>query len=88
MRIVMFAATALLLSVSAASATDLLNQDTDVHVVTVTTAEGSDTIEIAPMSEMMDVCHGCTIALENGEPVDAMAADIIMIVDGAISIQE
>ncbi|HEY9163690.1 MAG TPA: hypothetical protein VIN57_03680 [Magnetovibrio sp.] len=88
MRIVMFAATALLLSVSAASATDLLNQDADAHMVTVTTAEGSDTIEIAPSSEVMDVCHGCTLALENGEPVDAMAADVVMIIDGALSIQE
>lgn len=88
MRIVMFAATALVLSVSAASATDLINQDGDAYEVTITSADGSNTIEIAPESEMMDVCKGCAIALEGREPVDAKAADVIMIVDGALSVME
>lgn len=88
MRNVMFAATALLLSVSAASATDLINQDGDAYEVTLTSAMGSNTIEIAPASEMLDVCDGCAIALEGSESVDAKAADVIVIVDGALSAKE
>lgn len=88
MRIVTFAAAALLLSVSAASASDLINQDGNAYEVTITSATGSNTIEIAPASEIMDVCNGCSIALEGSESVDAKAADVIVIVDGALSVKE
>lgn len=99
MRTVLFAAAAtvatlgvvtlgMTLNMRAASATDIVNQDEIAYTLTLTDSDGSHDIEVAAGSEVQDACEGCTITLEGIEPVVAGVNDAVLIVDGAISIQE
>ena len=92
MRTALFAAAlataSLTLNIATASATDLVNEDAMAYTVTLTSPDGAHDIEVGAASEVAGVCDGCSIALEGGEPVAAGADDVVVIVDGAISIQE
>ncbi|HEY9079866.1 hypothetical protein [Magnetovibrio sp.] len=68
----------------AAGATDLFNQDTVGYTVTLTTADGTTTLDIAAESENMGVCDGCEISLPEGEKVAAAADDTVIITDGVL----
>ncbi|MDH5488461.1 MAG: hypothetical protein OEX17_00865 [Rhodospirillaceae bacterium] len=79
------ATTIALLSVSA-SATDLLSQSENEHALTITTNEGSKTIQIAAKGDIRSICEGCTISLpdgkaEDGTLVEAGKGDIIFLTE-------
>lgn len=82
------AALGLALNVSAASATDLVNQDEIDYTLTLTDDAGSHTVEIASATEILDACEGCTITLEGIDPITASAHDIVVIIDGTFTVQE
>ena len=93
MRLITYTAAAVIslsaaLSAGAASATDLVNQDEIDYTLTLTDDAGSHDVEIASATEILDACEGCTIALEGIDPIMASAHDVVVIIDGAFSIQE
>lgn len=91
MRTVMIAAAAVAcLSFSAvvANATDLVNQDETAYTVSLTSADGTHDIEIAPASEIMGVCEGCDISVGGADPITAGADDVVVIIGGEASVQE
>jgi len=92
MRLVTYTAAVISLSAAlgagAASATDLVNQDEIDYTLTLTDDAGSHDVEIASATEILDACEGCTITLEGIDPIMASAHDVVVIIDGAFSIQE
>jgi hypothetical protein len=76
------------LSVTAAWATDIVNQDQTAYALQIVDADGARTMEIAPTSEVQGACNGCTITLEGEDPIPAGENDVVLILDGALSVQE
>lgn len=79
---------ALLGTIQAAQATDILNQDEVAHELTITEGDVVRTVELAAMGDIRDVCSGCTITLEDGQTLTAKENDIIAIVDGKLIADE
>lgn len=78
-------AAAVMTFAQAAGATDIQNQDSVAHTVTI---DGAAQVEVAADSEANGVCDGCVIALADGSSVEAKADSVVVIVDGKISIAE
>lgn len=81
-------AAAMTLAATWASATDILSQDETGHVLTITTSAGPQPVQIASKEDLIGICEGCIIALENGQAVEAKPDDMVFIVDGVLSIHE
>jgi len=82
------ACSAITLTFAGAQATDVLSQDAKPHVLTVTSANGQKTVEIAAKGDARNICEGCTIALENGQMVTPKAGDIVFLDKDALEIYE
>ncbi|MDH5488462.1 MAG: hypothetical protein OEX17_00870 [Rhodospirillaceae bacterium] len=60
------ATTIALLSVSA-GATDIISHSENAHTLSITMADGTTAmVDVAAKGEVLDVCEGCTISMENG----------------------
>lgn len=68
----------------AVGATDVLNSDDTAYTLTLTSDEGTKTLEIAPDSQNIGVCDGCEISLPDGEKLSAAPDDTIVIADGVM----
>lgn len=82
------ASATVMLSFTAAQATDVLSQDDKAHNLTVTSKEGKKVVQIAAKGEARNICDGCTIMLENGQSVEPKAGDIVFLNKGELSIYE
>ena len=83
-----FTAAGFLINAHALQATDILSQDSAAYELTITEGDTERSVELAALGEIRDVCSGCTIALEDGQTVEAKANDIVAIIDGKLIADE
>lgn len=66
-------------------AVDVLNQDDEDRLITVTDENGSEEIVVGPGETLADVCEACKIQLEGGAPIDAREDEVVVIKNNAMA---
>ena len=77
-------ATALSFTGAGAFATDLQNLDDATYSVTLSDGADQRTLEVAPLSDITDLCDGCVVTLADGQSVETKGDTMVSIVEGKL----
>lgn len=82
------ASTTLALASVGANATDMFNQDDVSYIVSYSTPDGTKTVDLGPQGDLINLCEGCQVSLDDGQMIEAEPQDVVAIVEGKLSITE
>jgi len=66
-------------------AVDVVNQDEEDRLITVTDENGTEEIVVGPGETLADICETCKIQLEGGQPVDVKADEVVVIKNNSMA---